>query len=125
MAKPYAEYDPNSPKPFGKARAIADGKAVRARPRRPLIGARWPYKLDADAVIAIIRAHVRKACGEWMENNAKIYAHKGYFFIKLPYRRPLNVVADDFWRKSLRDGVTLRRQSLGLVFRALRGEELT
>lgn len=125
MAKPYGEYDPNQPKPFGKAKALADGKRVRARRAMPASSARRVYQMKPDEVIALIREHVRRACGDWMENNSTIYAYAGVFFVKLPYRRPLNIVTDDYWRKALRDGINLRRHSLGLLFRALRGEQLT
>lgn len=130
MAKPYGEYDPDRTKPFGRAKVRVDGKAVRAKHRaargtKARASNRVIYELSADAVVELIREHVRRACGDWMANNATIRTSHGMFFVKLPYRRPLNIVADDFWRKSLREGVRLRRVSVGLLFRALRGEILT
>lgn len=105
-------------------KAIEDGKAVRrkvtGRVKRP------GFVMTPDEVVATIKWHIRKTMGDWMENNAKVYGKRGgVFFIKLPYRRPLNVVADDFWRNEFRRGTNLRRHSIGLALRAMHGEVLT
>lgn len=83
------------------------------------------YKMAADEVIAVIKKHIRKTMGDWMENNAVVHAANGFFFIKLPYRRPINHVEDNFWRATFRQGVKLRRHSIGLALRAMHGEVLT
>lgn len=83
------------------------------------------YDLGADDVILLIKSHIRRTMGDWMENNAQVYAERGFFYIGLPFRRPINVIADDYWRQALRDGIRLRRPSVGLALRAMHGEVLT
>lgn len=117
-------------KPFSHAKAIADGKLVRAyrkaaRGTKSRSTGRRVYELSADEVIEIIREHVRRACGDQFLSRAVIRTSSSLFYIRLPYQRPLNIVADKFWRLTFKNGDRFRRHSLGLVFRALRGEELT
>jgi hypothetical protein len=100
-------------------KAIEDGRAVRKR------DGKGNYLMSADKVCSLIAQCVRKTMGDWMENNADIHAANGYFVIKLPYRTPLNTVTDDFWRKAFKEGIKLRRVSVGLALRAMRGEILT
>jgi hypothetical protein len=102
--------------------AVTDGQRVREFVR---VKGRKQYIHTADEVIAIIKRHVRRTMGDWMEDNAKIFANHGTFFIKLPYRRPLNVIADEFWRGAMKKGIRLHRHSIGLALRAMHGEILT
>lgn len=83
------------------------------------------YEMSPEEVVTLILKHVGKVMGDWMQNNADVHAERGYFYVKLPYRTPLNNVEDDFWRKTLKDGVRIRRHQVGLVLRAIHGEVLT
>lgn len=102
--------------------AFKDGQRVRAFTRK---AGRKRFDLAADEVVAVIKKHIRRTMGDWMENNANVYADHGTFLIKLPYRTPLNVIADNFWREAFRGGIRLRRYSIGLALRAMHGEVLT
>lgn len=104
---------------MGKSkRAVEDGKQVRKR-----AGGR--FVMTPDEVVAVIRKHIRQTMGDWMENNATVFSRSGYFYVRLPYRTAINRVGDDAWRAMFREGVNLRRYSIGLALRAMHGEELT
>lgn len=105
--------------------AAKDIKAFRRKNPTGYGASRKVYVMDPDDVVQTIRLHIRTMMGDWMENNAKVFGTRGFFYIKLPYRRPLNVVEDDFWRQVLREGINLRRVSVGLAIRAMHGEVLT
>lgn len=107
--------------------AVTDGKKVRAfrKPHVHAIGSdRRRFRLSSDQVCAIIQTQIREALGDRAENRATVYAKTGFFHIRLS---PINIrrIKDVFWRKYLREGGNLRRYSLGLMFRAMRGEVLT
>lgn len=105
---------------------IAKKVAVRIRKYKwASDGKRKIYLMSADNVILTIREHIRKTMGDEMENGARVFAERGFFYIGLPYRRPLNAVADNYWRQALRNGIRLRRVSVGLAIRAMHGEILT
>lgn len=101
--------------------AVLDGKRANATELMD----HNKFKMRPREVVNMIREYILATMGDWMQNNADVYAKTGYFYIRLPYRRPINRVADDEWRAMFRRGVFLRRHHLGLALRAMCGEELT
>lgn len=105
--------------------AVNDGKLVRQFTKFKGTNKR-KYRLTPDEVVGLIKRHIRRTMGDWMENNSEVYgAQGGFFFIKLPYRTAINHVEDDFWRNAFRTGVKVKRHSIGYVLRAMHGELLT
>lgn len=115
--------------PRQSKRAIEDGKRARAYERQTTLeqALKSPkkFKMRPNEVVDMIKEHILKTMGDWMQNNADVHATQGFFYIRLPYRRPLNAVVDDVWRVMFKDGVNLRRHSIGLALRAMYGEVLT
>lgn len=102
-------------------KAVLDGKRARARETSDYT----KFKMRPNEVVDMIREHVLKTMGDWMQNNADVHASHGFFYIRLPYRTAINNVADDAWRQMFRRGINLRRHSIGLALRAMHGELLT
>jgi len=91
------------------------------------------YSLASDQVVSLIAQHIRRVFGDEVENkHSEVYASRGYFFVKVNPPPRLGgklgsgaAIKDPYWRTALKEGLNLRRYSLGLVFRALHGEILT
>jgi len=109
--------------------AFKDGQKVRAKHEQTYSASggkqRRTYKMAPEQVIEIIKKHVMVTMGEWMYENCDVRGDRGFFYIRLPYRRPINHVEDDAWRAMFREGIRLRRYSIGLALRAMHGEHLT